>query len=174
MPHDRVLLCMYNWADGSTYYSIWRLDFPFHFFCPKFQQLPPPFLPTLAFMTLMFDLFVPLFSRCMETASAQITPTDWTQLTEIFRLGFLAPIYVTYLYPQSNVTLVPLLDDGTLSPLQESMLRDLDFLLKVSLMSTTYLTDLLYFVIRKWHYWLPRTKHKFLYPHIRSDVKIML
>ncbi|VDP88760.1 unnamed protein product [Echinostoma caproni] len=99
-----------------------------------------PFLPTAPFMTLMFDLFIPLFSRCTEastttTTTTPTTPTissvEWTRLTEIFRLGLLAPIYVAYLFPQSSVTLLPVVDDGTLSPLQESVLRDLNFLLQV-------------------------------------------
>ncbi|TPP60184.1 hypothetical protein FGIG_01002 [Fasciola gigantica] len=102
-------------------------------------ESPPytPFLPTAAFMTLMFDLFVPLFSRCIEAVSTQISPAHWTRLTEILHLGSLAPIYVTYLYPQSSVTLLPLVDDGTLSPLQESVLRDLNFLLQASFIYST-------------------------------------
>ncbi|CAL8099260.1 unnamed protein product [Calicophoron daubneyi] len=84
------------------------------------------FLPTSSFMALYFDLFVPLFSRIRTNFEA----SDFTRLVHIVRLGVLSPLYVSYLYPHANTSLLPVIDDGTLSPLQESVIRCIDFLIQ--------------------------------------------
>ncbi|KAA3680783.1 uncharacterized protein DEA37_0007614 [Paragonimus westermani] len=84
------------------------------------------FLPTTSFMTLLFDLFPPLFRR----TRAHFTESDFRRLDKIVRLGVLMPLHVSYLYPQSNFTLLPVIDDGVLSALQTSVIRSLELLIQ--------------------------------------------
>ncbi|KAF5405702.1 hypothetical protein PHET_00768 [Paragonimus heterotremus] len=84
------------------------------------------FLPTTSFMTLLFDLFPPLFCR----TRAHFTESDFRRLDKIVRLGVLMPLHVSYLYPQSNFTLLPVIDDGVLSALQTSAIRSLELLIQ--------------------------------------------
>ncbi|TGZ74464.1 hypothetical protein CRM22_000934 [Opisthorchis felineus] len=88
----------------------------------------PVFLPTAVFMTLLFDLFIPLFTR----TRSSFTGVDFGRLEKIIRLGVLTPLHVTYLYPQvaSCSAPLPVTDDGTLSPLQEVVIRCVEFLLE--------------------------------------------
>ncbi|CAH8608784.1 unnamed protein product [Dicrocoelium dendriticum] len=84
------------------------------------------FLPSTAFLTLLFDLFAPLFHRIR----VHFTHSDLTRVEEIIRLGVLTPLHVSCLYSQTRTNSPPLNDDGALSPAQESLLRCLDNLLQ--------------------------------------------
>ncbi|KER22908.1 hypothetical protein T265_09082 [Opisthorchis viverrini] len=80
------------------------------------------------FVTLLFDLFIPLFTRTRSSFPA----VDFGRLEKIIRLGVLTPLHVAYLYPQmaSCSAPLPVTDDGTLSPLQEVVIRCVEFLLE--------------------------------------------
>ncbi|TNN10465.1 Protein MON2 [Schistosoma japonicum] len=95
------------------------------------------YLPSTSFITLFFDLFIPIFNRIKEEFQLK----DFDRLAELIQIGVLTPLYVTCLYPTSSnnasftaitnslsSSLLAIDDSSALNSLQESVLRCLNCL----------------------------------------------
>ncbi|CAH8518557.1 unnamed protein product [Schistosoma margrebowiei] len=98
----------------------------------------PPFiyLPSISFITLYFDLFIPIFNYIKEDFHLK----DFDRLAELLQIGVLIPLYINYLFPTVSTTTIMttllsttpsmIIDDGALNSLQEAVLRCLNCLVQ--------------------------------------------
>ncbi|CAH8842225.1 unnamed protein product [Trichobilharzia szidati] len=87
------------------------------------------FLPSTSFITLYFDLFLPIFDHIKVNFHVK----DFDRLEELIQIGVLIPLYIACLYPSlSSMTSQSstIIDDGILNSLQESVLRCLNCLVQ--------------------------------------------
>ncbi|CAH8498673.1 unnamed protein product [Heterobilharzia americana] len=105
----------------------------------KVSYAPFIFLPSMSFITLFFDLFIPIFDHIKVNFQLK----DFDRLAELIHIGVLVPLYITYLYPNTSInttnsgtntlpssSCLMMIDDGTLTSLQESVLRCLSCLVQ--------------------------------------------
>lgn len=98
-------------------------------------------MPSISFITLYFDLFIPIFNYIKEDFHLK----DFDRLAELLQIGVLIPLYINYLFPTVSTTTIMttllsttpsmIIDDGALNSLQEAVLRCLNCLVQVKLMS---------------------------------------
>ncbi|CAH8479787.1 unnamed protein product [Schistosoma turkestanicum] len=95
------------------------------------------YLPSLSFITLYFDLFIPIFNYIKEDFQLH----DFDRLAELLKIGVLIPLYINCLLPTTTTTTNIMstilsttpsmsIDDGTLNSLQESVLHCLHCLVQ--------------------------------------------